>query len=185
MFSHSPASKLRWRTTAGESIAPYSTTRRSWREILKQLRRLFHRVQPFLQSLESSPTVPVSIECQSMCQVKNIGLKVALLFAVAGHSKSFFTTELIFFSVDVFVRQELDLTFSGPKFISIQFRKFLMILGYVLPIARLFLELVVVECLDGALFCNGLKSAVKATSCENFMGLHSPDVFCILLCRYI
>ena len=56
LFSHSPASKLRWRT--GESITTYGTTRWwSWWEVLKQLHWLFHHVRPFLQALESLPTV--------------------------------------------------------------------------------------------------------------------------------
>ena len=58
LFSHSPASKLRWRTMAGESITTYSTTRWwSWWEVLKQLQRLFPHVRPFLEALDSSPAV--------------------------------------------------------------------------------------------------------------------------------
>ena len=56
LFSHSPASKLRWRTMAGESITTYGTKRWwSWWEVLKQLQRLFPHVRPFLEAVDSSP----------------------------------------------------------------------------------------------------------------------------------
>lgn len=57
LFSHSPAAKLQWRATAGETIKSYSATRWwSWWEVLKQLHRLFDHVQPFLGAMESSPS---------------------------------------------------------------------------------------------------------------------------------
>ena len=57
LFSHSPVSKLRWRTMAGESITTYSTRWWSWWKVLKQLQRLFPHVRPFLEALDSSPAV--------------------------------------------------------------------------------------------------------------------------------
>ena len=58
LFTHSPAAKMSWRDQAGKAIKSYSCTRwKSWWEMLAQIQRNFHHVLPFLQALQSSPTV--------------------------------------------------------------------------------------------------------------------------------
>lgn len=58
LFSHSPATKLVWKTQTGHAIKGYSRTRWwSWWEVLVQLEEHFQAVLPFLTGLEYSPTL--------------------------------------------------------------------------------------------------------------------------------
>ena len=62
LFAHSPASKLAWLEKTGEAVKSYSSTRWwSWWEMLAQLHRLFHHVQPFLNNLEGCPATRANL----------------------------------------------------------------------------------------------------------------------------